>query len=269
MKKAIIIVSFGSSDVEGLKKSIFKAEENIRKQFKDFDVFRAFTSNIIIKKLRENTNISIRNLDEKLEFLKESNYDKVIIQPLNIISGKEYNKIKEEYLKYRDSFKTLILGDPLFLVKEGEVSTRDLSRFNSFLDKVLKGDENILLFGHGSSSESDIAYKKIQEFFDINNKNNLFVGTLEGDLSIEKLILKFKDKGIKRVIIYPLMLTCGMHVKKDLASEDKASWKSKLEGAGIEAEIIQKGLTEIDDFNKIYIDKINLLIDEYKTNNLE
>ncbi|WP_194191300.1 sirohydrochlorin cobaltochelatase [Clostridium chrysemydis] len=269
MRKAIIIVSFGSSDVEGLKKSIFKAEENIRKQFEDFDVFRAFTSNIIIKKLRENTNISISNLDEKLKFLKESNYDKVIIQPLNIISGKEYNKIKEEFYKYKNNFDTLILGDPLFLVKEGEVSTNDLNRFNIFLETILKSDKNILLFGHGSSSESDIAYKKMQEFFDINNKNNIFVGTLEGDLSIEKLILKFKDKDIKRVKIYPLMLTCGMHVKKDLASEDEKSWKSKLEGAGIEVEIIQKGLTELDDFNKIYIDKINLLIDEYKTKNKE
>lgn len=269
MKKAIIIVSFGSSDVEGLKKSIFKAEDNIRKGFKDFHVFRAFTSKIIIKKLRENTNISISNLDEKLMFLKESNYDKVIIQPLNIISGKEYNKIKVEFLKYKNEFNTLILGDPLFLVKEGEVSSNDLNRFNSFLERILKIDENILLFGHGSDSESDIAYKKMQEFFDFNNKSNLFVGTLEGDLSIEKLILKFKDKDIKRIKIYPLMLTCGMHVKRDLASDDEKSWKSKLEGAGIEVEIIQKGLTEIDCFNNIYIDKINLLIDEYKTKKQE
>lgn len=269
MNKAIIIVSFGSSDIEGLKKSIFKAEENIRKQFRDFDVFRAFTSNIIIKKLRENTGIDIRNLDENLMFLKDSGYEKVIIQPLNIISGKEYNKIEQEFLRHKKSFKYLTLGDPLFLVKDGGVSLKDLKRFNVFLENLLNKDENILFFGHGSSSDADVAYKKIQEFFDVNEKNNIFVGTLEGDLSIEKLILKFKDKNIKKVKIYPLMLTCGMHVKKDLASEDNKSWKSKLEGAGIEAEIIEKGLTEIDDFNNIYIEKINLLIDEYKTKKQE
>ena len=51
MKKAILVVSFGTSYLEPLKNSIENVENKIRNQFKDYDVYRAFTSHMIIKKL--------------------------------------------------------------------------------------------------------------------------------------------------------------------------------------------------------------------------
>ena len=51
MKKAILVVSFGTSYLEPLKNSIENVENKIRNQFKDYDVYRAFTSQMYIEHL--------------------------------------------------------------------------------------------------------------------------------------------------------------------------------------------------------------------------
>ena len=53
MKKAILVVSFGTSYLDTLEKTIKKAEKQIRDNFIEYDIYRAFSSHKIIKKLKE------------------------------------------------------------------------------------------------------------------------------------------------------------------------------------------------------------------------
>ena len=52
MKKAILVVSFGTSHMDALKNSIEKIENKIKEEFKEYDVYRAFTAHMIIKKIK-------------------------------------------------------------------------------------------------------------------------------------------------------------------------------------------------------------------------
>ena len=58
MKKAILVVSFGTSYLDTLEKTIENAENQIRNSFSEYDIYRAFTSHKIIKKLKEDTSTS-------------------------------------------------------------------------------------------------------------------------------------------------------------------------------------------------------------------
>ena len=51
-KHGILVVSFGTSYEETRKKTIDAIENRIRENFKDYKVYRAFTSKIILKKLK-------------------------------------------------------------------------------------------------------------------------------------------------------------------------------------------------------------------------
>lgn len=62
-------------------------------EFPDYNVFRAFTSNKIIKKLKTRDNMHINTPSQALNQLKELGYKEVIIQSLHIISGGEFEKI--------------------------------------------------------------------------------------------------------------------------------------------------------------------------------
>lgn len=52
MKKAILVVSFGTSYPETREKTIEACEKRVAHEFPDYTVFRAFTSNKIIKKTK-------------------------------------------------------------------------------------------------------------------------------------------------------------------------------------------------------------------------
>ena len=51
MKKAVLVVSFGTSYHETRKKTIEVCEKKISEKLEGYDFYRAFTSNMIINKL--------------------------------------------------------------------------------------------------------------------------------------------------------------------------------------------------------------------------
>ena len=56
MKKGILAVSFGTSHIDTMEKTIDVLEKEFAKTFEEAVVYRAFTSNMIIKKLKRKMN---------------------------------------------------------------------------------------------------------------------------------------------------------------------------------------------------------------------
>ena len=77
MKTAILVISFGTSHRDTLEKTIGAVEKKLKYEFKT-DVFRAFTSGMIIKKLRERDGIEIDTVDKALEKLYKEDYIRAI-----------------------------------------------------------------------------------------------------------------------------------------------------------------------------------------------
>ena len=92
MKKAVLVVSFGTSYHETRKKTIEACERKISENLEGYDFYRAFTSNMIINKLKKRDNMFIDNPVEALQKLADAGYEEVVVQTLHIICGEEYNK---------------------------------------------------------------------------------------------------------------------------------------------------------------------------------
>ena len=106
MKKAILVVSFGTSYLDTLEKTIEKAEKQIRDNFSEYDIYRAFTSHKIIKKLKEKYEIFIETPEEMIEKLYEDGYEEIIMQPLHMIPGEEFIYINKIAEAFKDKFKS-------------------------------------------------------------------------------------------------------------------------------------------------------------------
>ena len=65
MKKGILAVSFGTSHIDTMEKTIDVLEKEFAKTFEEAVVYRAFTSNMIIKKLKHTE----KNLPSQLMLL--------------------------------------------------------------------------------------------------------------------------------------------------------------------------------------------------------
>lgn len=88
MKKAILVVSFGTAYKSTREETIEACENKIKEEFSEYDFYRAYTSNKIIQKIKISENIDIYNPKQSLDKLYEDGYEEVIIQTLHIIAGK-------------------------------------------------------------------------------------------------------------------------------------------------------------------------------------
>jgi sirohydrochlorin cobaltochelatase len=250
MKKGIIVTSFGTTYEETRIKCIESIENRIREEFSESLVLRAFTSRMVINKLKNMDNFHVDTPSEALARMKEEGIKDIYIQPLLIIEGVEYEKIIREsrdFIKENQEFHVSI-GKPLLS------SGLDYERVVEALG--ISDNEAIVFMGHGSNHEMDISYEKLEKIIREKGYENTFIATVEGEKTIEDVIIKLKEKDIQKVLLKPFMLVAGDHAKNDMASDEDDSWKSILEKNGINVVTEVKGLGEIEGIQNIFIDHL-------------
>ncbi|MDU2491992.1 MAG: sirohydrochlorin cobaltochelatase [Clostridium celatum] len=260
MKKAILVVSFGTSYLDTLEKTIEKAEKQIRDKFSEYDIYRAFTSHMIIKKLKEKYEIFVDTPEEMLEKLYEAGYEEVIMQPLHMIPGEEFIYINKIAELFKEKFEVLKVGRPIFYYQGIEELPQDYSLFIEATKELYEENSAVVLMGHGTAHPANSVYGCLQTVFEDEGYENVFVTTVEGYPNFENVISRLKRKNISEVTIAPLMVVAGDHARNDMASDDEDSLKSVLEAEGIKVNVHLKGLGENEKFNELYINRIDDLI---------
>lgn len=240
MKKAILVVSFGTSHINAIEKNIESCEKKIKERLENYSVYKAFTSNVIIKILNKKYNIFIDNPMEALEKLYQKGYDEVIVQPLHIIEGNEYTKLKEQVECFRSKFNSIVVGNPLLTNNQDYDEVIEAIKYQI---PELKENEAILFMGHGTSHKSHCIYSNLEIAMKENGIRG-YMGTVEGDFNLDDVIKNLKKDTVSKVLLMPFMLVAGKHTIEDMASVDDKSWNSILKRNGFETEVYLKGLGE-------------------------
>lgn len=240
MKKAVLVVSFGTSYHETRKKTIDACEDKIREGLKDYDFYRAYTSNMIIRKLKNRDGIHIDNPIQALDKLYEAGYKEVIVQTLHIICGEEYTKLKEQVESYQDKFEKIILGRPLLTYIDDYKESVEAIEHQI---PTMEEGEAVVFMGHGTFHESHSSYAAL-EYMLRDHGIKAYVGTVEGYPELDHVIRRLREDNIKTVNLMPFMLVAGDHAINDMASDEEDSWKTLLEEEGFKTKIHLKGLGE-------------------------
>lgn len=240
MKKAVLVISFGTSYKETREKTIEACEKKIAEAFEGYDFFRAFTSNMIIRKIARVEGIQIDNPIQALDRLHQLGYEEVVVQTLHIICGEEYTKLKEQVESYANQFKKITLGRPL------------LSRIDDYklaieavkeeLPELGEG-EGVVFMGHGTAHEAHSAYCALDYMMEQENMR-AYVGTVEGYPEIDEVINRLNKHQVKTVYLMPFMLVAGDHAINDMAGEEEDSWKTIFELRGFDVKVLLQGLGE-------------------------
>ncbi|MEC5317821.1 sirohydrochlorin cobaltochelatase [Brenneria populi subsp. brevivirga] len=240
MKKALLIISFGTSYPQTRERNIDACERFLAASYGDRRLFRAFTSEMIIRKLRERDGLQIDNPSQALRRLAEEGYQDVAIQSLHVINGDEYEKVAAEARAWLPHFQRLALGTPLLS------SFDDYQQLMSALETQmppLAADERVVFMGHGASHHAFSAYACLDHLMTARDFPAL-VGAVESYPEIGHIIRRLRQQGVRRVHLMPLMLVAGDHAINDMASDEADSWKSQLEAAGIATRCWLQGLGE-------------------------
>lgn len=242
-KKAILVVSFGTSHEDTREKTIDAIEREIAADNPNHRIYRAWTSNVIIRKLEKQSGIHINTVTEAIKQIIADGITELTVQPTHIMNGMENDRMKEEIKAFRGQLSFLAFGNPLLTTNQDNIDVIQtlMARFSD-----LKQEEVLVLMGHGTTHYANTVYAALDYAFKESGYGNVFVGTVEAFPSIETVLKAVKGYKPQRVILTPLMIVAGEHAKNDMAGEGRESWSSQFKQAGFQVECVVKGLGEYE-----------------------
>lgn len=102
--KAILVVSFGTSHNDTREKTIDQIENRIQDSFPDYRVYRAWTSDMIRKKLKNRDQVQIDSVEEAFVRMKQDGIQQVIVQPTHVMNAIENDKMRGQILAAPERF---------------------------------------------------------------------------------------------------------------------------------------------------------------------
>ncbi|QBE98684.1 Energy-coupling factor transporter ATP-binding protein EcfA3 [Blautia producta] len=255
-KKAILAVSFGTSHEDTRKVTIDAIEDSMREAFPEYPVYRAWTSKMIIRKLKNRDNIIVPTVREAMEQMISDGITDVLVQPTHVINGIENDLMKEDALSYRDSFHSISFGDPLLTTEEDshKVIAAIAEEFSDITKK-----QALVFMGHGTTHFANSIYAALDYTFKDKGYHNFFLGTVEAYPSMESLKKMVKAYQPEEVVLAPFMIVAGDHAKNDMAGDDPESWYSQFKDEGYEVKAVLKGLGEYEGIRRLFIDHIRAI----------
>ena len=123
MKKAILIVSFGTTYPDTRQKNIAAITRQVRALYPDAVVEEAVSSTIVRNAMKKREHIEAKSPTEALESMKKQGVTHVAVFPTHVIDGIENHRLKEAAKKYAGAFEQIAVADAL-LAKTPVLSNR-------------------------------------------------------------------------------------------------------------------------------------------------
>lgn len=263
-RAATIIAAFGSSS--RAKEPLALFAERFSRAFPGEEPFWAYTSAIIRKKS------GLPGLQETLAQVEAAGYRKVVVQPLHVFPGTEYQQMAE-VCSFFPGLRVL-LGETL------------LHRWDFVRETLAVLEEDFLapetgtnlLALHGTPLAADpvnIVYLGLERLV-TDLYPNVLAASIEGIPDHQALFARLRRRGgvgeRRRLRILPVMFFAGVHAEDDLMGE-RDSWREELESMGYEVDCrtsgsagVYKGLAHyprILDFFMERLDRSKGLIELY------
>ena len=254
-KASVLMVHFGTTFDDTRKNTIDAVNDEAKKEFPDMEIREAYTSRIIMRRLKER-GIVKDNPAEALDKLAKEGYTHIIVQPTNVINGVESKTLEQQLEMYKDKFKEIRTGSALLSTPE------DYKAVAEIIDKEVgkvTDNEAVVLVGHGTHDNGNAAYPAM-DYTAKSMGYKFYVGTIEGFPEFDDVVRGLKKDNIKKVILMPFMFVAGDHANNDIAVD----WKEALEKEGFIVEVKLTSLGMMEDIRKMFIDHAKFMLENKK-----
>ncbi|MDR3355600.1 MAG: sirohydrochlorin cobaltochelatase [Spirochaetaceae bacterium] len=250
-KPVLLVVSFGTSFNESRALTIGAIENAIGAAYPEYEVRRAFTSQIVINVIEERDGEKIDNVTEAFDRLVKDGVKEVVVQSTHLMDGIEYHEMLDAIKPFESKFKSIRYGKPLLS------SDRDYDDLIKALvaetAQYSAGDTAIVYMGHGTEAASNQDYAMLAKKLADQGRKNYLIGTVEAEPTLDDVIAQAAALGVKKIVLLPLMIVAGDHANNDMASDEDDSWKSIMQDKGFTVTPILKGLGQYQGVQQIFV----------------
>jgi sirohydrochlorin cobaltochelatase len=227
--------------------------------FPDRRVRRAFTSQLVIDRLKRMGGPAIDNVCQAMNKLVADGVRDLIVQPTFLVNGHEYDKMMAALTPWLGGFDSFRVGTPLMA---GFLDFFDLvAELAPALPPAAEG-EAVVWMGHGTGHFADSAYATLDYVFKDMGHSHVFVGAVEGYPDLGAVLRRVQARGARKVTLLPLMIVAGDHAKNDMAGDWKGSWKAAFQRTGCEVSCVIKGLGEYPGVREHFVRHVREAIGE-------
>jgi len=248
----LLVVSFGTSYNDSRDVTIGAVESALRTAYPDYEVRQAFTSQTIIDILAKRDNLHIDNVTQAMEKMVAQGVKQVVVQPTHVMTGYEYDDMVKEVSAFSDKFDSLSVGLPL--LSSDDDYTRLTKEITGETAQYDQEGTAIVLMGHGTGSDANSTYTKLQQTMTSQGHSRYFIGTVEATPTLADVMARVKTSGATKVVLLPLMIVAGDHANNDMAGDEPDSWKMQFKNAGYDVECIIKGLAQMYGVRQMFVD---------------
>ena len=252
-KAALLMVHFGTSYDDTRALTIDAVNAKAKAAFPKLEVREAYTSRIIIRKLKKQ-GMEKKTPLEALLALRAEGFTHVLIQSTNIIDGVEMESLRADAESVAAFFKDVRVGTPLLYSVEDTEKVVEILAARHATDN--KAKEHVVFVGHGTYVPSTATYSQVDYMLKAAGHTNFHVGTIEGYPSYDTMLAQLKADKTKSVKLVPFMFVAGDHARNDIATD----WKEALEGEGFTVTAVMEGLGQVPEIQDIFIDHIRFLL---------
>lgn len=249
MKTGILIVSFGTTHLDTLEKTIQAVEKDLAAALPNASCYRAFTSGIVRSRLKSNYDMHVDSVEEALERMRADGVEQAVVQPTLLIPGEEYDRLRSKALLSAGDME-IVMGLPLLW------DDSDLAAIQDILAEAypVDADTVLLAMGHGTGHESNCLYQRLSQLME-KRGGQMALCTVEGKPDFDDGIKLLAAQPRRKVQLVPLLLVAGDHSKNDMAGEEEGSLRGRLEQAGFQVSWSLRGLGEIPAVRALYLSR--------------
>ncbi len=251
---AILMVSFGTTHLDALERSIAATEKAVENHFPGYPVYRAFLNAAVIRSLKKRHGLQVDNEAEALARMERDGYKKAVLQPTLLLRGVEFELLAREA---RETGIHVSIGRPLL------ENVRDCEALSSIImeENPVQEGEALVLMGHGTEYEANAVYHRMQDIFEEKNYPAI-ICIVGGEPSFQDTAERLVHWKARRVRLLPLMLVAGSHARNDMAG-GKDSLLAAVRNGGIMAEPVFRGLGESRSVQALYAERIREAMKEF------
>lgn len=250
-KAALLMVHFGTTYDETREKTIEAINAKARTAFPELTLRDAYTSRIVIRRLKER-GIEKQTPLEAMLRLRADGFTHVIVQSTTLLDGAEMESLRRDVAAMEGFFKEIRVGSPLLYNVEDceKVVGIMAARHADAADARQKA--HVVLVGHGTYTPATATYSQIDYMFSAKGNPLFHVATIEGYPTFGTMCERLKMAKAKKVTLVPLLFVAGDHASNDIAVD----WKEALESEGFQVDCRLEGMGEIPEIQDIYIEHI-------------
>jgi len=272
---AVVIVAFGTTTKARVTYDFFDAQlrRELPEPYRQGRIVWAFTSEIV----RERANAKFQkagsaerflSLAQVLANLEDEGYRKIVVQPLIIFPGQEFEEIEKAVAAFRTLGLRIELGGTLLHTWDWAFEA-----VTALEKEFLPAGQGVnVLVTHGTPETfpgSNATYLGLDRYLS-HKYANVVAGGVDGVLTRDQALAVVKASPSKRARLIPFMYVAGDHIMNDIMGQEpekdgSLSWALELERAGIKVDSVNvdyhgerffKGLGFYETINHQFIEQL-------------